>query len=385
MNRIPVVSKEGHPLMPTKPSRARKWVKGGRAVGRWSDLGVYYVQLTGDPSGNEKQSIVVGIDPGKAYSGIGVQSTLCTLLQLHLILPFGRVKARMDRRRMLRRSRRCRRIDRSVQFDKRNHRRKKARTRGGSRIPPSIHASRQFECRVAKEISSIFPVTAIGYEKIKADVDLGSGRKSARSGKGFSPVMVGQNWAVNELKKLAPVYVRYGWQKDGNGTSQIRDALGLIKDKENKSHSKPESHAIDGVAIACGYFIRYSRFDLDQIRGHEWVGDVHPGYSVFKVITRPGAIKRGGEYGYFRRQLHFEVPQKGGVRRPKGIHTTLNGFRSTDLVQAEKAGRTVIGYVGGYSPKDNVVAVYDWQWRRIGLFKPRKTRLIRRSNGLCVA
>ena len=59
MNRVPVVSKEGKPLMPTKPSRARRWVKEGKAVKKWSDLGVYYVQLTTPPSAEEVQPIAV--------------------------------------------------------------------------------------------------------------------------------------------------------------------------------------------------------------------------------------------------------------------------------------------------------------------------------------
>ncbi len=83
MNRIPVVTKDGQPLMPTKPSRAHKWVESGRAEGKWSDLGVYYVQLLEEPSGTEVQPVVVGLDPGKSYSGVGVQSAKCTLLQLH--------------------------------------------------------------------------------------------------------------------------------------------------------------------------------------------------------------------------------------------------------------------------------------------------------------
>ncbi|MEQ8465727.1 MAG: RRXRR domain-containing protein [Coleofasciculus sp. E1-EBD-02] len=41
MIRVPVVSKEGKPLMPTKPSRARRWVKEGKAIGRWSDLDIF--------------------------------------------------------------------------------------------------------------------------------------------------------------------------------------------------------------------------------------------------------------------------------------------------------------------------------------------------------
>ncbi|MEQ9552299.1 MAG: hypothetical protein RIM23_22135 [Coleofasciculus sp. G3-WIS-01] len=41
------------------------------------------------------------------------------------------------------------------------------------------------------------------------------------------------------MEKIAPVYVRHGWQKDGNGTSQLRTQLGLEKDKANKSIAKP--------------------------------------------------------------------------------------------------------------------------------------------------
>jgi len=391
MNRVPVISKEGKPLMPTKPSRARRWVSEGKAVGRWSDLGVYYVQLTTPPSAKEVQPIAVGVDPGKSYSGVGVQSAKCTLLQLHLILPFGRVKKRMETRAMLRRGRRGRRINRNVPFKLRNHRQCRFDNRKQCKLPPSIKASRQLELRVVTELAAIFPVTAIGYERVKADVDF-SKRKRAKSGKGFSPVMVGQNWAISQMEKIAPVYVRHGWQKDGNGTSQLRTQLGLEKDRANKSIAKPETHAVDGVALACGYFIKYVPFTGSyrrpggaSLHGYTHKGSVNVTTSPFKIITRPGAVKRGKEYGFFRRQLHFEVPNKSGVRKPKGIHGTVEGFRAADLVKATKSGISDVGYVGGYSPKAKVFAVYDWQWKRIGLFSPKKMELIRRSNGLCVA
>jgi hypothetical protein len=44
MIKVPVLSPDGKPLMPTKPSRARRWMRDGLAVGKWSDLGVFYVQ-----------------------------------------------------------------------------------------------------------------------------------------------------------------------------------------------------------------------------------------------------------------------------------------------------------------------------------------------------
>jgi hypothetical protein len=386
MNRVPVVSKEGKPLMPTKPSRARRWVNVGRAVGKWSDLGVYYVQLTRSSSAEEVQPITVGVDPGKSYSGVGVQSAKCTLLQLHLILPFGRVKKRMETRAMLRRGRRGRRINRDVPFKQRNHRQCKFDNRKQCKLPPSIKASRQLELRTVMELAAIFPVTAIGYERVKADVDQ-TKRKRAKSGKGFSPVMTGQNWAISQMETIAPVYVREGWQKDGNGTSQLRTQLGLEKDKINKSIAKPETHAVDGVTLACGYFVRYVPFTGSNSYGYTHRGSVNVTSSPFKIITRPGAVKRGKEYGFFRRQLHFEVPDKSGTRKRKGGTITPFGLRIGDLVRAEKAGKIYIGYVGGFTDtkKTKNISVCDYTWKRIGQFAPSKVELIKRNNGLCVA
>ncbi|MCA2725753.1 RRXRR domain-containing protein, partial [Microcystis sp. M166S2] len=86
MARVPVISKDGNPLMPTKPSRARRWIKEGKAIGKFNDLGIFYVQLTTESSNNKTQPIAIGIDQGKLFSGIGVQSSLFTLWKAHLEL-----------------------------------------------------------------------------------------------------------------------------------------------------------------------------------------------------------------------------------------------------------------------------------------------------------
>ena len=72
MVRVPVLSLKGTPLMPTKPSRARRWIEEKKAVGKFNKLGQFYVQLKVEPSDTKTQSIAVGIDPGKLFSGIGV-------------------------------------------------------------------------------------------------------------------------------------------------------------------------------------------------------------------------------------------------------------------------------------------------------------------------
>lgn len=390
--RVPVQNPDGTPAMPTKPSRARRWVRDGKAVGKWSDVGIYYIQLIVEPSGRTVQPVVLGIDPGKSYSGIAIQSARFTLFLAHLVLPFQRVKERMGAavikngkvvknvrgRALQRRVRRGRRINRKVPFCFRAHRQKRFANRRQSKLPPSIKAARQMEIRIATELSKLFPLKSIVYELVKADVDCTSGRRGAKSGKGFSPVMVGQYWAVEQLQALAPVVTRYGWQEDGNGTSQIRKHLGLVKDKQNKAEAKPETHAVDGIALAASQFVAFKRYHKLGEDGAAWFGAVDVTPAPFKVITRPG---------YFRRALHFDNPEKGGIRKRKGGTATPFGFRCGDLVQAEKAGITYRGWIGGFtnSEKTKNVSVYDHNWHRIGQFSVNKVQLIKRSTKLCVA
>ncbi len=366
MLRIPVLSPDGEPLMPTKPSRARRWIRDGLATGKWSDLGVFYVQLTQEPSGKEVQSVAVGIDPGKNYSGIGVQSSKVTLFMAHLVLPFQSVKDRMEQRRMMRRGRRGRRINRKVSCSQRAHRQKRFNNRRNNKLPPSIRANRQLELRAATELYRIYPISNVVYEYVRADVDLNSGCKTAKRGRGFSPVMVGQKWMLKQLSKLAPTSTQYGWE-----TAAIRQHLGLAKEKKTKSNQSPETHAVDGVSLASTPFIQYR-----QLKGKQgwWDGFVSITPAPFVVIRRSPIS---------RRQLHLMVPSKGGTRRKYGGTTTRHGFRKGDLVKARMAERTCIGWVSGDTQRQ--VSVSDLNWKRLGQFTASKVQLLCRATGLLVS
>lgn len=377
--RVPVVDANNKPLMPTTASRARRWVENGKATGKWSDLGIYYVKLLGEPSGRSTQDIAVGIDPGKRYTGIAAQSKGATLAMFHLILigfipkqgtAIPGVKGKMDYRRMLRRGRRGRRINRKAPFKKRNHRKNWFDNRRQSKIPPSIRSNRQLEIRIVAELCKILPVSHIVYEIVKADIDLTSGRKGTKSGKGFSVVMVGQKWMLQQLRQFAPVVTREGWQKDGNGTSQIRNYLILIKDKKNKERQSPETHCVDGIALAASTFVGYKAFHTANTHGHQWEGQVKITPSVFKIVSRPRIT---------RRRLHDVVPVKGGVRERYGGSTTPFGIRKGDLV----AYGPQLGYCSGYTKSQ--LSISDANWKRLGQRAISKCRLVARSTGLVVS
>lgn len=356
MIRVPVLDIDGNPTMPTKASRARRWLRDGKAKVVHNDLGVFQIQLLQEASGTEQQDIVVGIDQGKLYTGMAVQSSNSTLLMLHLELPFLIVKKRMEQRKMMRRSRRGRRINRLANFKSRNHRQARfSNRRKKGFLPPSVKANKLLEQRVVKELLKIFPVTNFVFEIL-----------NHRGAKGFSEVMCGQTMQVKWLESLSPTTTIEGWK-----TSILRDKLGLVKNKTNKSAKEPATHAIDGVALACHHFIKYVEDKVNQCA--DWFGEVGVTKAQFVVVGRPK---------YSRRQLHLLQPSRKAIRRAYGGSRTLGNFRKGDLVLYTSKNKNVIGYCSGHF--GNGLSLSNPDWSRIGRFSVNKCKLISRSSGLVV-
>ena len=189
--RVPVQNPDGSPAMPTKSSRARAWVQRGLAIEVRNDLEIYGVRLLAEPSGRITQDIALGIDPGKMFTGIGLVSASSTLFKAHLQLPFKSVTKKMTTRRILRRARRGRRINRKLPYNQRCHRQKRFDNRRQNKLVPSIRANKQMELRVVRELLKLYPISHIVYERIEA-----------RGSKSFSPAMVGQKIMVGWLSEL---------------------------------------------------------------------------------------------------------------------------------------------------------------------------------------
>ena len=308
--RMAVVSVNGKPLSPTTPAKARKLIHHGGAIPKRDKLGTFYLQWTTPTGETIPHDTVVGIDPGKRYSGVGVQTPQATLWMGHLVLPFSVVKKAMASRRQSRRFRRYRKTpQRPIRFLHRT----------GHKIPPSIKANRGLEWRVLQELATIYPVTHVVYEVVQAQ-----GTQS------FSPVMVGQYWQMDRLAKRWPLTGRYGWE-----TQRLREALGLQKTRK-KSERSPASHAVDGVALAASHFLHYvPYYHKNGDHGQRWEGTCQVTEAPFALIQRPRL---------FRRALHDQNPAKGGIRERFGGTPAPWGVRKGDYVEATQADCTVRGY-----------------------------------------
>lgn len=290
VTRVPVISPDGKPLMPTTSARARKWIKSGKAVGKRNKLNIFYVQLLREPSSYNTQEIVTGTDRGKAFTGIAFQTKLATIALFHACLPgFYKSKkktkdrqsvtGKMAKRSELRRTRRGQRINRNKPFSLRNHREERGDNRRRSKLPPSVKANREMELRILNEMSKILPITEIRDESC--------GGNSKKNGFGISPVTVGQEWFRTQASKLAPVV-----EVDSLDTGKYRDHLGLVKNKKDKSVQTPETHANDAIALASTYFIQYKEFYTTNSHGHRWVGECVVTPAPFAVVTRPKLFRR---------------------------------------------------------------------------------------------
>lgn len=295
---IPVVARDGVPLMPTIPSRARRWVKRGRATPFWSK-GVWCIRLNDEPSGRETQPIAVGIDPGSKKEALTVASAPHAYLHIQADAVTW-VQGAMTTRRQMRRARRYRHAP---------YRRPRAnRRRNHAWLPPSTKARWQWKLRLVRWLMHLYPVTSIAVEDVRADTRKGKRRWN----KSFSPLEGGKWWFYEQMRQIGRLHT---WA--GHEVAAERASLGLAKSHQ-KTAEVFRAHAVDSwtlTRLAVG-----GRAQPDQTR---------------LLCIAP--------FQLHRRQLHRLEPSKGGVRASYG-GTRSMGFARGSYVTHVRYG---LCYVGG--------------------------------------
>ncbi|BAY42711.1 hypothetical protein SAMD00079811_02890 [Scytonema sp. HK-05] len=296
---VPVVDSNNRPLMPTIPSRARRWIKSGKATPLFKK-GVFCVRLNVEPYSRNNQPVAVGIDPGSKREGFTVKSKAHTYLniQTHSV---DWVKDHVEVRRNMRRARRFRNTP--------CRQNRTGRLVNKEKLPPSTKARWQWKLRICKWLTLLFPVSIFVVEDVKAK----TWKNARKYNVMFSPIEVGKQWFYYQLRLIANLETRTGFD-----TYETRQELGLKKSK-NKLSNKFDAHCVDSWVLANWY-----------VGGH-----ISPDNMTLIEIM---------PLEFHRRQLHRLQHQAGHIR-PRYGGTISAGFKRGSIVKHPKYG---FAYVGGW-------------------------------------
>ncbi len=169
-NTVPVLDSAGTPLMPTRPSRAKRLIQQGRARKQWRK-GIFHIQMNdvdADSPDVEVDGVQINIDPGAKATGIAVVSETPDGRRAHVLIELRhrgtRIRNRMDRRRSLRRNRRSRIRNRQPRFDN--------RTRPNGWLAPSLLTRLANIETWIRRLCSFYPVTLVRVETARFDTQL---------------------------------------------------------------------------------------------------------------------------------------------------------------------------------------------------------------------
>jgi hypothetical protein len=310
---VPVVDKKNKPLMPTTCSRAKRWIKNGKATGFWK-RGIYCVRLNVKPSSRKMQQIVIGIDTGSKKEAFTIKSKAHTYLSIQADAVTW-VKENIQVRKNLRKTRRRR----TTPYRQSRLNRSSIK----NSIPSSTKARWQWKIRISNWLIKMYPITDFIVEDIKALT-----KKGARKwNKSFSPLQYGKTWFYSEMTKLGKLHLKGGWE-----TKLLRDELKLKKIR-NKMSEKFETHCIDSWVLA------------NSVVG----GHITPDNKRM-ILIKP--------LRFYRRQLHVQNPIKGGLRKKYG-GTISVAFKRGSIVTHPKYGLSFIGGTSDFHKLGDRISLYS--------------------------
>jgi len=265
--RIFVLSREGKPLTPCKPQKARKLILGGVAKVVWNKFGQFGIKMLVQTREFTPKTIL-GCDWGTKFEGLSLISGSDNLLNVMWLLPDKKVLVRkLEERRRLRRARRfrnCRR--REARFNNRNK---------DGFIAPSQLMMVNSRLKCIKEFFKCYPLSKVVIEDVKFN------HASKRYGKNFSTIEVGKNMIYDFIKERSDLELF-----EGRETKKFREELGLKKGS-NKSAEHFSSHCVDSFTLAYQF------------------SEAEPNFDILIIDDR---------YRPKRRRLHDTQFSKGGIR-----------------------------------------------------------------------
>lgn len=369
-----VLNRHGKPLMPCKSQKAKKLLKLGKAkVARRSP---FTIKLTCGSSGY-KQELTAGMDTGSKVIGTAVlRESGQVVYQAETHLRGEEIKAKMDQRRMYRRTRR----ERKTRYRKPRFLNRKASIRL-ERLPPSTKHKIMAHLREKMYVESILPITNWRLELASFDIHAISNPDVSKSAwwtyqrgdmYGFQNlkqyVLKRDGYLCQSCKKKtknnSELHVHHIKFRSNGGTDTKNNLITLCKPCHDKLHKrknaqihslklKPEpvntKHATEVGVVACqlrkffggfeesfGFITKVDRMKQNLEKRHFIDAAVIASKGRSAKLSRKTIIRRYVAKGDYQ--------QTKGIRSEKAIPTgKLYGLRKFDLIYTPKG----IGFVKG--------------------------------------
>lgn len=167
---VPVLDRDGSPLMPTRPSRVRRLMRQGRAERRWvkGTFCIRMLDVGADDEDVEIDGVALNIDPGAGATGLAVVSETPDGRGAHALIELrhrgARIRNKVDRRRSFRRNRRGRLRNRPPRYDN--------RTRPDGWLPPSMVTRLANTETWIRRLSALFPIMLVRVETARFDTQI---------------------------------------------------------------------------------------------------------------------------------------------------------------------------------------------------------------------
>jgi hypothetical protein len=292
-----VKNKDGAPLMPCKPAKARKLLRDGRA--RIVGYRPFTIQLTWDCEAHV-QDVTLGIDTGSSVTGFSAVGNGRVLLsgEIHHRRD---VKEKMDARRGHRRQRRNRLWYRQPRFLNRGS------SKRSGRLPPGIRTNAEEVVRVVERIP--LPISKIVVEDVQ--VDIARLNNPTLHGRHYqAPTRLDENLRIACLMRD-----RYQCQHCGTRTGRRLEAHHI----DHREHGGKDT--LTNLITLCSSCHRKVHAGiitlnqtgmsghLDQIAQHTMQGKTHL-YDQLRRIA-PVSLVYGYETAAFRKALGVEKAHDG--------------------------------------------------------------------------
>jgi hypothetical protein len=305
-----VLDKQGIPLTPTTPAKARKMLEGGVAEPIWNKFGQMGIQMLVDTR-KETPKTVLGVDFGTKFEGyaiaVGKENNLSVMWKLP---DKKKIVKKLEERRELRRARRwrtCRR--RECRFANRTRK---------DFLAPSQKVMVQSRMKAIAEFFKCYPIDAVALEDVKFN------HRDKRWGKNFSTIEIGKAQINRWIRQRSGLTMF-----TGSDTGDCRARYGYKK-SNNKGAEVFNAHCSDALAIATDVYAQEH---------------IEPGKFIIVDDT----------YRPVRRQLHDTQPSGGEIR----AKYSSGNFRSI-----RKGTICNFGQVCG-GIKEKTIRTYDWQGNRL--------------------